>query len=561
MKSRLSVIKIVFIVFAVCVEARLAYWQVVKAADLTRQAIGQRQQVNVIAAPRGEILASDGAPLVTNQERYLLFANPRVSHQISATALSQLAEAIPTSDSGKLLAALAQTQRAWVPLAAGVSAAAKEQITKLQLTGLGFEPNPTRFYPEGSSSAHFLGFVGSDQEGLPIGYFGLEGYYDRQLSGVPGRNIFEADAVNRPIVIGQQDDTPSQPGRNLQTSIDRTIQYSASQHLAAGIQKYGAMSGTVTVMDPATGNILAMTSLPSYDPERYHSFESRLYKNPVVSESYEPGSTFKVMVMAAALDTKVIKPETICSICDQPTVVSNYTIRTWNDKYYPEEDMKAVIAHSDNVGMVFVSRQLGKSRFLETINKFGFGKKTGIDLQDESSPQLRPEREWHDIDFATAAFGQGIAVTPIQMVRAVGALANGGKILTPRVVTQITDSRTTQKLAMAPGVQVVSAIAAGQITQMMVNSVDQGEAKWAKPKGFAIAGKTGTAQIPVAGHYDEAKTIASFVGFAPADHPRFVMLVTLREPQTSQWGSETAAPLWFAIAKDILRYYQIPPSN
>jgi cell division protein FtsI (penicillin-binding protein 3)/stage V sporulation protein D (sporulation-specific penicillin-binding protein) len=310
-------------------------------------------------------------------------------------------------------------------------------------------------------------------------------------------------------------------------------------------------------MEPQTGNILAMVSLPGYDPQKYVDFEPDLYKNPAVANSYEPGSTFKVLVMAAALDSHEIKPEDKCNICQGPVDVSDYTIRTWNDKYFPQSTMVEVLQHSDNVGMVFVQRKMGKNKFLSYIKAFGFGQATGVDLQDESSPPLRPERDWRDIDLATASFGQGIAVTPIQMLRAVGAIANKGQLVTPRVVTRISN----REIPISKGEQVVSPEAAAQVTEMMINSVEKGEAKWAKPEGFVIAGKTGTAQIPVAGHYDKDKTIASFVGFAPAYNPRFVMLVTVREPKTSQWGSETAAPLWFDISKEILRYYQISPSR
>lgn len=559
MKWRLTGIKIVFVIFAGIVLLRLSYWQVVKAADLRTQALGQRMVGSVIPAPRGEILDSESFPLATNKENYLLTADPKLSGPISAAQLVALTNDLQTTDSASLITAFAQADKSWVPLFAGVSAQAREKIAQLGIIGLGFEPNPVRYYPDGSISGHLLGFVGKDENGSPQGYFGLEGYYDKQLSGRDGKKLVETDALNRPIVIGDEDFIPPQSGRTLQTSIDRTIQYFAYQKLQAALEKYGASSGTITVMEPKTGNILAMVSLPGYDPADYANYPQDSYKNPNVAESYEPGSTFKVVIMAAALDAKVVQPSTVCSICAAPVTVSDYTIRTWNDKYYAQSTLTDVIQHSDNVGMVFTSRALGQDKMLAYIKKFGFGKPTGIDLEDESSPSLR--QIWHEIDYATASFGQGIAVTPIQMVQAVGALANHGKLIPPRIVTQIIDGDKTIAIPVRDGEQVVSPIAAGQITKMMVNSVDNGEAKWAKPKGYSIAGKTGTAQIPVSGHYDATKTIASFVGFAPADDPKFVMLVTLREPKTSQWGSETAAPLWFDVAAQILRYYQVPPMH
>lgn len=561
MKWRLTGIKVVFGLFAALIVTRLSYWQVVKASDLRTQALSQRMAINVIAPPRGDILGSDGIPLATNIENYLLVANPKLSGVLSAVQLTGLEAALETTDSAKLIAAFSQKEKSWVPISWNVSAKAREKVSSLGIIGLGFESNPQRFYPDGSVSGHLLGFVGKDENGLSQGYFGLEGYYDKQLSGSPGKSMVETDALNRPIVIGGESYVPPQSGRHLQTSIDRTIEYLAYHKLENALVKYGAVSGTVTVMEPATGNILAMVSLPGYDPAQYGAFLGDSYKNPVVAESYEPGSTFKVMIMAAGLDAKVIKPDTPCPICGAPIEVSNYTIRTWNDKYYAGSSMTDVITHSDNVGMVYVNRSLGQDKMLQYIQKFGFGKPTGIDLEDEASPALRRSSEWHEIDYATASFGQGIAVTPIQMVRAVGALANKGKLMTPRLVTKVIDGKRTIDIPVRQGTQVVSMEAAAQMAQMMVKSVDNGEAKWAKPKGYEVAGKTGTAQIPVSGHYDQTKTIASFVGFAPASDPRFVMLVTLREPKSSQWGSETAAPLWFDIAAQILRYYQIPSQH
>jgi cell division protein FtsI (penicillin-binding protein 3)/stage V sporulation protein D (sporulation-specific penicillin-binding protein) len=232
-------------------------------------------------------------------------------------------------------------------------------------------------------------------------------------------------------------------------------------------------------------------------------------------------------------------------------VIGGYSIKTWNEKYYPNSTMNDVIAHSDNTGMVFVGRKLGREKLLTYISKFGFGQKTGIDLQEESQASLKPASAWYEIDTATVTFGQGIAVTPMQMVRAVGAIANRGKLVAPHIVAKIGD-KTTKNFSSQ---QIISSTAASEMTKIMIDSVNRGDAKWTRPKDILIAGKTGTAQIPVQGHYDKDKTIASFVGFAPADAPKFVMLVTLQEPQTSQWGSETAAPLWFDISRELLARY------
>lgn len=542
MNWRLLVIQAFFILFTLGIVLRLGYWQVVKAADLAAEAARQRQSFLEIPSPRGPILSSDGFPLVTNQEAYLLYINPR-----QFTSSEKLSQLLPASASARL--SNIPPNLGWYLIARHISASIRDQIQNLHLPGVGFEPDPSRLYPEASSSAQLLGFVGQDAAGHPQGYFGLEGYYNRQLIGVPGKLVQEKDALNRPILIGVQDYLSPQPGSTLTTSIDRTLQFIAYQKLAAALTRYGAVSGTVTVMEPSTGRILAMVSLPTYDPASYSRFNPQLYKNPIISDFFEPGSTFKTLVMAAALDAQAVQPDTICDICTGPVAVSDYVVKTWNDKYYPKSTMTEVIQHSDNVGMVFVGRRLGKHKLISYLKKFGLGQLTGVDLQEESTPQIRPESTWVDIDLATASFGQGIAVTPLQMLRAVSAIANKGLLPKPKVVEKIND----KIIPPLPPTQVISPSAAAQMTLMMVNAVDSGEAKWAKPKGFIIAGKTGTAQIPVSGHYDADKTIASFVGFAPADQPKFAMLVTLREPKSSPWGSETAAPLWFDISKEIFR--------
>ena len=544
MTWRLRIIQGFFSVLALLIALRLGYWQVIKAGDLSQQAVYQRQTTLEIPSPRGEIKSSDGFPLATNQQAYLLYVNPR-----QFTFSSKLADLLPASDSARLQQSTSYSNLYWFLVSRRLTASLKDKITTLSLPGVGFEPDPVRFYPEASISAQLIGFVGQDTGGQPTGYFGLEGFYDRQLTGKPGRLIHEQDALNRPILISDQSIIAPQPGSVLTTSINRVLQFIAYHKLSQGITRYGATSGTVTIMEPTTGRILAMASLPSYDPHNYQITDPALFKNPIISDSFEPGSTFKIFAMAAALDSKAVKPDTKCPICSGPVTVSDYTIKTWNEKYYPDSTMTEVIQHSDNVGMTWVSQRLGKAKYLDYLSKFGFGKETGIDLQEESSPQLRPASAWVDIDLATAAFGQGIAVTPLQIVRAASAIANHGLLPKPQIVDKI----NAKTISPSSPTQVISSATAAQVTHMMVNAVDLGEAKWAKPAGISIAGKTGTAQIPVAGHYDDKKTIASFVGFAPPDNPKFVMLVTLREPKTSPWGSETAAPLWFDIARDALR--------
>jgi cell division protein FtsI/penicillin-binding protein 2 len=274
---------------------------------------------------------------------------------------------------------------------------------------------------------------------------------------------------------------------------------------------------------------------------------------------YEPGSTFKVLTMSAALNEKLVKPDTVCDICDQPYKVDKYLIRTWNDQYRKNSTLTDVLIHSDNVGMVFVAKKLGLDKFIDYLHRFGIGQMTGVDLQGEIAPSLRDK--WSEVDLDTAAFGQGLLVTPIQMVTAVSAIANQGRLMQAKLVEELIDSN--REIMIEPKMinPVISEKTAQVMTEMMVAAVDKGEAQWAKPKGYRIAGKTGTAQVAIAGHYDTTKTIASFVGFAPADNPQFVMLTILQEPTSSPWGSETAAPLFFNIAKKLFVNLGISPDE
>ncbi len=560
---RVNFLLVLFILLGFLITSRLFYWQIVSSENLAAIAASQHWISFEVPAKRGQILAADGSPLASNKEAFLLFASlPQINEDASQISdkLSLILEPDdPATMTALIKERLLREDLIWVPLKHKISRSQKEEIESLKIAGLGFEEEQRRTYPEGSSSAHLLGFVGSDINGQDKGYFGLEGYYDLELKGRPGLLRREKDASGKPILVGDVQREEEKNGRTLVTTIDRSIQFIINEKLKEGLERYGALSGSVIVMEPQTGAILGMSSWPTYDPQNFADFDKELFPNPIVASSYEPGSTFKVLIMAAAIDIGVVKPETKCTKCSGPRVISDYVLKTWNEQYFPDSNMVEIIQHSDNVGMIFVAEQLGVESLYAYLKKYGLGQKTGIDLEDETTPQLRPEEDWRLIDLATASFGQGIALTPLQMIRAVNTIANGGKLVEPYLVSKVISEDGEVEIKPDVGREVLKTKTAFILTEMMVNAVDQGEAKWAKPEGYRIAGKTGTSQIPVAGHYDEEKTIASFIGFAPADKPRFIMLLTLREPSSSPWGSETAAPLWFDIAEELFTYYGIQP--
>ncbi|MEK9178159.1 MAG: penicillin-binding protein 2, partial [Patescibacteria group bacterium] len=344
-------------------------------------------------------------------------------------------------------------------------------------------------------------------------------------------------------------------------SIDRPVQYLVERRLKDAVERYGARRGMIGIMDPKTGEIISLAVYPTFDPKKYFEYSEDLYKNPFISNTYEPGSTFKPIVMSSALNERIVTPQTRCPVCTGPVSVGGYSLHTWNDKYYPNSTMTEVIQHSDNTGMTFVAQSLGLEKMLSYLDKFGIGKLSGVDLQGEVSPNIKTGDQWYAVDLATAGFGQGISITPIELLTAFSAIANNGSMMEPHVVKAVVENGKEIKIKPKVLGKPISKTSAKVMTEMLVNAVNKGEASYARLKDYRIAGKTGTASIPVAGKYDPSKTIASFMGFAPSDDPKFLMLVIFDQPTNAIYGAETAAPVFFNIARDLISYYKIPPSG
>ena len=567
---RLKLVSALFFLGFLALAVRLFGWQVIKGSELSKQARNQYESGRVVSAPRGSILSSDGGWLVSGGESYLLFASPEVMEISPKQVADRIAPFLVEDPSerqtlldevARIESLISKKGAVWVPVKRKVSPEAKLSIEVLDIKGIGFDFEESRVYPEASAAAHLLGFVGKNTQGEDTGYFGLEGHYNLILSGKSGFLFSEKDARGTPIFLGDSSEVGAIKGIDLLTHVDKTIQMIVEKKLKEAIERYGAKAGSVIVMDPSNGAVLAMSAFPSYDPAKYSQFGDEYFKNPMVSDTFEPGSVFKVFVMAAALDAGVVEPDTKCEACSGPLRVDKYTIETWNRKYNPDSTMTEVIVNSDNVGMAFVGSKLGADKLYDYLSKFGMGRLTGIDLQGEATAQLRKKGTWNIVDLATASFGQGVAVTPIQMAAAVSAIANGGNLMAPQVVDRLVGDGWEEDIKPEAKGRVISKESAEEITAMMVEAAKSGESKWTNVSGFKVAGKTGTAQIPIAGHYDSEKTIASFVGFAPYDKPKFVMIVTLRETSSSPWASETAAPLWYLIARDLFVYFKIQPEN
>ncbi|MDP2671576.1 MAG: penicillin-binding protein 2 [bacterium] len=575
-----------FLFFALAILGRLFFWQVINYDEFVTAAANQHLTTVSIGADRGKILSFDLEVLVANQPSFLLFANLQqlkdsekgkkdfgklakdivddLAPLLAEEKISDLKkpEKATTKEKKKILDSLKRSLTesletenvVWVALAHKLTEKTKEKIEKLGLVGLGFEEQASRFYPNGSLAAQLLGFVGEDEDGNDRGYSGLEGFYDDQLRGRVGKLTEEVDAQGHPILAGLKSGAVPADGFDLVTTIDRTVQYTVERYLRAGMKKYSAKSGSAIVMDIKTGAILAVANVPSFDPSKWFSFENKDLRNGAISDVYEPGSTFKMITAAAALDSGAITTETVCP-CTGPIKIAGYEIRTWNNQYHSGSTVSDILEHSDNVGASFMAEKVGKAKFIDYVKKFGFGKKTGVDLQGEETGLLKDPADWYPIDYVTSAFGQGISVTSLQMLTAASAIANGGKMMQPYLVQKIIGEKTIEHKPVEVG-QIIKPKTASVMKELLFSAVENGEAKRLIPHGLRVAGKTGTAQIPIAGHYDPNKTVASFVGFGPVEKPKFAMIVRFNEP-IPIYAAETSEPLFFDIARELYSYWGI----
>lgn len=459
-----------------------------------------------------------------------------------------------------LLERLDNLDRTWVQLAPKVSRETRDAIAKLSINGIGFDEYLVRTYPEGKLASSIVGFVGKDEYGEDTGYFGLEGGLDNELKKRHFQTRVDAGLFGFQLFTARSN-ASGIDGRDVTLSIRRDIQNLVENELSRGMSHYGAKSGEVVIIDPRTGKILAMASSPAYSPEYFYEYSPELYRSPVVSHLFEPGSTFKPLTLAAGIDAGVITPTTKCSRCDSSRRIAGYTIRTWNNQYQPEIDMTEALVKSDNVAMVFVAEELGTDRFREYLEAFGFGQPTTDELQEDRTTPM-PSR-WGPVELATRSFGQGVSVTSLQLTRAIGAIANQGVMMNTSIVSEFYDPIANISYQVEPSVfgQPISEATAKSLTTMMVESAQSGEAQWTASRTHTIAAKTGTAQIAKDGRYDPTKTIATYVGFAPAHQPKYVMLVKLIEPGSSPWAAETAAPLWYDIAHQLHLLLNIPPDK
>ena len=577
--------RILFLGFCVgilVILGRLFYWQILEGDKLTAVANDQYERQFTQTGRRGNIYTADNHLLVTNQQVYRLFAQPHELTVDSKTIAAQLTPLVlldsleyqaasgsaaqkEVSDKiqAQLERKLGNKDQKWVSLITTITEETRKKIAELKLHGVGFDTYEKRYYPEASMAAHLTGFVGKDEEGNDIGYFGIEGALEQELKGRSQKNTVMADALGLPLPQEEETNQTSLDGRDITLTIRRDIQNIAETRLAEGVERYGARAGEVVIIDPKTGDILAMAALPKYDQRFFFQYPATTYGNPSLSSLYEPGSTFKTLTVAAGIDAGVIKPDTQCDTCSGPRVFGKYTIKTWNDEYHPGITMTDGLAKSDNTAMIFIAEKLGPDKLREYLTNFGIGEALHLELQGDRKTPF--PQKWGPVELATISFGQGINTTSLQLARAIGAIANDGKLMRPRIIKSATDRITGEIINPQPVVerQVISKETADTVSQMMIESAAHGEAQWTASRNHWISGKTGTSQIPLekGGGYEQDVTMASFIGFAPPEDPQFVMIVKLNAPTSSIWAAETAAPLWYKIANDLFLLLNMPPDR
>ena len=554
--TRLRIITLMAILSAstLILVGQLFRWQVLEHRAFLALAEKEHQAEAVIRPHRGAIYDRNGFLLAADTFQYEVSASPTMISDPYTTA-DRLFPLLGMSRA-ETLAALT-SDAPWVPLSRGVPQPLGEIILKWDITGIQVEPRARRVYPENTLAAHVVGFVNDNDKG----FYGVEGYYDPMLHGVSGLRQGERDPFGYSIPIGPGQYVPPRDGKSLTLTIDRTAQYAVEKELADAVARYQAESGTVVVLDPGTGAILAMASWPTYDPNHFAEADSKLYPDPAVSQQYEPGSVFKIITLAAGLDSGAITPDT--TIYDGGVIeVGGRTIYDWDRQPHGTVDMTTVLAKSLNVGASQVAVMLGKERFYTYVRRFGFGRITEVDLDSEGPGMLKTpgDPDWHESDLGTNSFGQGIAVTPLQMAMAVAAVANDGLLMKPYVVQQIGEGDRTLWVQPTVVRRTVQAQTARTLTAMLATAVEQ-ETELAQVPGYRVAGKTGTAQIPVPGGYHPTLTVASFVGYLPADDPAFVILVVINKPQVSPWGGQVAAPVFAHIAQQLVTLLDVPPDT
>jgi cell division protein FtsI (penicillin-binding protein 3) len=555
MKRRLAVAAALFLLWSGAIEARLVYLQVYKHAELSARA--ERQQMRTIEAPakRGELLDRHGRVLAYSVDADTIYAVPTDiadANEAAAALCGALADC--TAKERKALADRIDRGRAFVYVRRQVSPDQARRVAALDLAGVGFMKENRRFYPNKELAAHLLGYVGIDNGGL----HGIEGAYDSLIKGKPGTVLIQTDARRQSF---SRIERPPTTGADLELTIDQYLQHIAERELKAGVEAAGAEGGSAVVMDPESGEILALANYPTFNPNAYREFEVDDRRNRAIQDLYEPGSTFKIITAGAALEEKVVRPDDAVDVSGGQIRFGSRVIR--DDHRYGVLTFRGVIAKSSNVGSIRVGLKLGPERFGAYVRRFGFGRRLSPDFPGENAGIVWNPAKLNDSALASMLIGYQVGVTPLQMASAVSAVANGGELVQPRVVRAVVRGEERRLVPRKVLGRAISEGTAAELRQMLEGVVEPGgTATRAQVAGFTVAGKTGTAKKLLNGRYTgHSNYNASFVGFVPSQAPVYTIVVVVDSPHRgSYYGGIVAAPIFQRIADAALRYGGVTPT-
>ncbi len=554
MKRRITIAAVFIALWAAAIEARLVYLQILHHAYLVARAEGQQQRTIPLLANRGDILDRKGRVLATSVDADSIYAVPTEIPDIAAT-VKQLCDAFTncTRKERQQLADKFAHQKAFAYVRRQVSPDEARRVAALNLDAIGFIKESRRYYPNKDLAAHLLGYVGIDNVGLS----GLENTYDPQIRGQAGTILVHIDARRKPF---NRVEHPPTAGSTVELTVDEYLQHIAERELQHGVLENGAAGGTAIIMNPHTGEILAMANVPTFNPNAYRDSQETERRNRAVQDIYEPGSTFKVVTASAAIEEDIMPLTAMIDVSggqiriDRSRIVHdthNYGVLSFTD----------VIVKSSNVGAIKIGFKLGTERLSEYVNRYGFGHPVSPDFPGESPGIVWRPDKWTDSALASVSMGYQVGVTPLQMVAAVSAVANGGEYVEPRVLRAI--YQDGRRYAVQPKIvrRAVSANTAAAMTSIMEGVVERGTATRAQIPGYTIAGKTGTSAKLINGHYSTSDWNASFVGFLPSRDPKVAIIVVTDSPHTQgHTGGVVSAPVWRRIAEATLQYFGVGPT-
>ena len=561
---RLGAVVALIALTALALIVRLVQLQIVDHERYAAEARNIHVARETVTGRRGALLDRNGYPLAASKETYDVMAEVKAwKDPAEANRAAAAIAAITDGDPGEMVAAAEGASIYEIAVARGLSYDEASRVRDLNLPGVRLLRSSARLYPEGNVAAQLIGFVGQDNVGLT----GLEADLEAIIGGSRGTVVFERDGLGNQIALGDRSELPPLPGSDVVLTIDRFIQRLAERELDRAVKEHQAKGGTIIVVQPETGEILAMASRPTFDLTTLDlSDESKLalYRNRAITDQYEPGSVFKLITTAAALDLGLVSPDTWWY--DEGAFRSGgWTIRNWDLSANGSQTVTQILAKSLNTGAAWLAQQVGPDRFYDYVYRFGFGEPTGSGLDGEVGGRVRtPDNEpdaWQPVDMATNSFGQGISVTPLQMAMAVAAIANDGQLMKPMLVKEVISSSGAQPTEPEAVRQVISPESARTLLDMMGVVVEGIPTTFLDVQGYSVGGKTGTANVPSGSGAYKASYIASFVGVAPLEDPQLMVLVKIDEPRGSPWGTVVAAPAFQRIVQAALPYFKIPPQE